>query len=89
MRAVLEHQIDVASIMKVRVKLADEGMLQLRVDFYLPLELLVKSAFLDIFLRDDLDCDLPFTVFSDCAVDYSELARADLLLYGEIVDGEL
>ena len=89
MWAVLEHQVDVPSIMEVRVKLADEGMLQFRVDFYLPLQLLVQSAFLDGFLGDDLDCYFFFTVFGDCAVDYSELARTDLLLYGEVVDSEL
>lgn len=74
MGAVLEHHIDVASIMKVRIELADEGMLQFRVDLYLPLELLVKSALFDNFLRDDLDGYLSFAVFGDSAVDYSELA---------------
>lgn len=41
MRAVLEHKVDVASVMKVGVEFTDEGMLQFRVDFYFPLQLLV------------------------------------------------
>lgn len=74
MRTVLEHHIDVASIMKVRIKLADERMLQFRVDFYLPLKLLVESAFFDSFLGDDLDCYFSIAVFGDGAVHNAELA---------------
>lgn len=85
MWAILQDNVDVIVIMKVRIEFADGGMFQSGLYFYFSLQLFVEDGCGDVLFGDEFDGYVFLAVFLDGSVDDAEFAGADLLADCEVV----
>ena len=74
MWAILQDNVDVIVIMKVRIEFADGGMFQSGLYFYFSLQLFVEDGCGDVLFGDEFDGYVFLAVFLDGSVDDAKFA---------------